>query len=236
MGVGDVISQQLIERRGLNQHSIKRTTKMITIGCFFGPVIGGWYRVLDRLVTGTTKSTALKKMLLDQVCFAPCFLGAFLGIYGILNGLTREENVAKLKRDYTDALMTNYYPTCLAEIWTQSVSALSSMKPVPSVLFIAAVLFSTHVPLSTCRPWDMKLFDRHDYKKQLDEVLQGALKGEIMPKSFKEFVSLSKRNDDPPISIDLTFHLLRNMIEMARNENQREQAELNRKYLDEVGK
>lgn len=54
--------------------------------------------------------------------------------------------------------------------------------------------------------------------------------------SLEELTEFSKRNDDPPISIDLTFHLLRNMIEMARNENQREQAELNRKYLDEVGK
>lgn len=51
-----------------------------------------------------------------------------------------------------------------------------------------------------------------------------------------ESVGFSKRNEEPPISIDLTFHLLRNMIEMARIENQREQAELNRKYLDEVGK
>ncbi|XP_023687351.1 urotensin 1 isoform X2 [Paramormyrops kingsleyae] len=54
--------------------------------------------------------------------------------------------------------------------------------------------------------------------------------------SMEEPVDLSKRNDDPPISIDLTFHLLRNMIEMARIESQKEQAELNRKYLDEVGK
>lgn len=54
--------------------------------------------------------------------------------------------------------------------------------------------------------------------------------------SLEELVEFTKRNDDPPISIDLTFHLLRNMIEMARIENQREQAELNRKYLDEVGK
>lgn len=54
--------------------------------------------------------------------------------------------------------------------------------------------------------------------------------------SLDDLVELTKRNDDPPISIDLTFHLLRNMIEMARIENQREQAELNRKFLDEVGK
>ncbi|XP_029108794.1 urotensin 1 [Scleropages formosus] len=52
----------------------------------------------------------------------------------------------------------------------------------------------------------------------------------------QELVDVSRRSDDPPISIDLTFHLLRNMIEMARIESQKEQAELNRKYLDEVGK
>ncbi|XP_053087803.1 protein Mpv17 isoform X2 [Pangasianodon hypophthalmus] len=80
-----------------------------------GPVIGGWYRVLDRFIIGATKSTALKKMLIDQGCFAPCFLGAFLGIYGTLNGLTVEENVAKLKRDYKDALITNYYTGCCAD-------------------------------------------------------------------------------------------------------------------------
>ncbi|XP_017312383.1 protein Mpv17 isoform X1 [Ictalurus punctatus] len=110
MGVGDIISQQLVERRGLTKHSIRRTTKMMSMGFFFvGPVVGGWYRVLDRFVIGMTKSTALKKMLMDQVCFAPCFLGAFLGIYGALNGLTVDENLVKLKRDYMDALISNYY-------------------------------------------------------------------------------------------------------------------------------
>lgn len=62
------------------------------------------------------------------------------------------------------------------------------------------------------------------------------LRSPLEDNSFEELTEFSKRNDDPPISIDLTFHLLRNMIEMARNENQREQAGLNRKYLDEVGK
>ncbi|XP_051501366.1 protein Mpv17 isoform X2 [Myxocyprinus asiaticus] len=110
VGVGDVISQQLIEQRGLANHSVRRTAKMMSIGFFFvGPVVGGWYKVLDKLVTGGTKSAAFKKMLVDQVGFAPCFLGAFLGISGALNGLTVEENVAKLKRDYTDALISNYY-------------------------------------------------------------------------------------------------------------------------------
>uniref|UniRef100_A0A803K827 Mitochondrial inner membrane protein Mpv17 n=1 Tax=Xenopus tropicalis TaxID=8364 RepID=A0A803K827_XENTR len=35
MGVGDVISQQLVERKGLKGHSIERTVKMMGIGfCF----------------------------------------------------------------------------------------------------------------------------------------------------------------------------------------------------------
>ncbi|KAL7887826.1 hypothetical protein AOLI_G00028000 [Acnodon oligacanthus] len=191
------------------------------------------------------------------------------------------------------------------------VLPVSSMKPVPAVLLLAAVLLTTHIPLSACRPRDLGVLDGRGYKKQLDEVLLRAgdsavsyLLGEKLlqylqqrepatPRSasisapaaglgqglglglglgqgqglglglgqgqgqglglsaeaperglWREdegglrelLVGLSKRSEEPPISIDLTFHLLRNMIEMARIENQREQAELNRKYLDEVGK
>ncbi|XP_068433446.1 urotensin 1 [Clinocottus analis] len=47
---------------------------------------------------------------------------------------------------------------------------------------------------------------------------------------------LLKRSEEPPLSIDLTFHLLRNMIQIAKMESQREQAHFNRKVLDEVGK
>ncbi|XP_062981576.1 protein Mpv17 isoform X2 [Elgaria multicarinata webbii] len=67
VGAGDVISQQLVERRGLARHSTRRTLKMTAVGfCFVGPVIGGWYQVLDRLVPGGTRLAALQKMLLDQ--------------------------------------------------------------------------------------------------------------------------------------------------------------------------
>ncbi|KAM9496338.1 urotensin 1 [Clarias gariepinus] len=127
------------------------------------------------------------------------------------------------------------------------------MKPVPSFLLIAAVLLSTLIPPSICRPLDLSLSDyRDETKNMLDEALlragkflsSGNGRGHALrhvstfpvPNSLEELVSFTKRNDDPPISIDLTFHLLRNMIEMAQLENQREQAELNRKYLNEVGK
>ncbi|XP_036026254.1 urocortin [Onychomys torridus] len=45
-----------------------------------------------------------------------------------------------------------------------------------------------------------------------------------------------QRRDDPPLSIDLTFHLLRTLLELARTQSQRERAEQNRIILDSVGK
>lgn len=110
MGLGDIISQQLVEKRGLQGHQTRRTSTMVFLGCgFVGPVVGGWYKVLDRLIPGTTKLDALKKMFLDQGAFAPCFLGCFLPLVGTLNGLSAQDNWAKLQRDYPDALITNYY-------------------------------------------------------------------------------------------------------------------------------
>ncbi|XP_057597468.1 protein Mpv17 isoform X2 [Hippopotamus amphibius kiboko] len=104
------IAEQLVERRGLRAHQTGRTLIMVSLGCgFVGPVVGGWYKVLDRLIPGTTKVDALKKMLLDQAGFAPCFLGCFLPLVGALNGLSPQDNWAKLQRDYPDALITNYY-------------------------------------------------------------------------------------------------------------------------------
>ncbi|KAM9201572.1 urocortin [Dugong dugon] len=45
-----------------------------------------------------------------------------------------------------------------------------------------------------------------------------------------------RRRDDPPLSIDLTFHLLRTLLQLARSESQRERAEQNRIVFDSVGK
>nr|XP_034370445.1 protein Mpv17 isoform X2 [Arvicanthis niloticus] len=133
MGVGDIISQQLVERRGLQQHQIGRTLTMVSLGCgFVGPVVGGWYKVLDHLIPGTTKVDAVKKMLLDQGGFAPCFLGCFLPLVGILNGMSAQDNWAKLKRLWPAVQLANFYLVplhyrlavvqCVAVVWNSYLS------------------------------------------------------------------------------------------------------------------
>uniref|UniRef100_A0A665V5D1 Corticotropin-releasing factor domain-containing protein n=2 Tax=Echeneis naucrates TaxID=173247 RepID=A0A665V5D1_ECHNA len=45
-----------------------------------------------------------------------------------------------------------------------------------------------------------------------------------------------KRSDEPPISLDLTFHLLREVLQMARAEQVAQQADSNRRMMDTFGK
>lgn len=46
----------------------------------------------------------------------------------------------------------------------------------------------------------------------------------------------TKRSDEPPLSLDLTFHLLREVLEMARAEQMAQQAHTNRRMMDSFGK
>ncbi|XP_055491473.1 protein Mpv17 isoform X2 [Leucoraja erinacea] len=108
-GISDIISQQLIERRGLTDHSIKRTIKMTTVGLIYvGPILCKWYKYLDQLVVGKTKVAVFKKVLLDQFVLAPCFLAGFIVVTGFLGGLSLEKIYLKLEKNYTNALMSNY--------------------------------------------------------------------------------------------------------------------------------
>ncbi|MEQ2307882.1 hypothetical protein AMECASPLE_022649 [Ameca splendens] len=51
-----------------------------------------------------------------------------------------------------------------------------------------------------------------------------------------ESMERGKRSEDPPISLDLTFHLLREMMEMSRAEQLAQQAQNNRRMMELFGK
>ncbi|NXN16735.1 CRF protein, partial [Indicator maculatus] len=51
-----------------------------------------------------------------------------------------------------------------------------------------------------------------------------------------EAVEREKRSEEPPISLDLTFPLLREVLEMARAEQLAQQAHSNRKLMEIIGK
>uniref|UniRef100_A0A803XQZ3 Corticotropin releasing hormone n=1 Tax=Meleagris gallopavo TaxID=9103 RepID=A0A803XQZ3_MELGA len=58
----------------------------------------------------------------------------------------------------------------------------------------------------------------------------------VMALGAGEAVEREKRSEEPPISLDLTFHLLREVLEMARAEQLAQQAHSNRKLMEIIGK
>ncbi|XP_068588402.1 corticotropin releasing hormone b [Cebidichthys violaceus] len=51
-----------------------------------------------------------------------------------------------------------------------------------------------------------------------------------------ESMERGRRSEDPPISLDLTFHLLREMMEMSKAEQMAQQAQNNRRMMELFGK
>ncbi|XP_062843791.1 corticoliberin [Trichomycterus rosablanca] len=82
---------------------------------------------------------------------------------------------------------------------------------------------------------------------QLMLTQQSLLRGQIddtgvgtgLTNSFKPHTDSAERKrraEDPPISLDLTFHLLREVLQMARAEQLAQQASSNRRIMDFFGK
>ncbi|XP_077990365.1 mitochondrial inner membrane protein Mpv17-like [Glandiceps talaboti] len=107
--VGDVVAQQLVERRGRN-HNIYRTIRTSAFGLFIGgPTLRGWYVLLDKIYKGSRPQIgALQKMCTDQIIMAPLFIFTFFTTMSFASGMTTSQVKEKLKQDYFDALKTNY--------------------------------------------------------------------------------------------------------------------------------
>ncbi|KAI9346078.1 hypothetical protein DFJ73DRAFT_838237 [Zopfochytrium polystomum] len=107
---GDVMAQQLVERRGLRRHDAVRTAQLAAYGGLVaGPAIGLWYPFLQRAVTLKSPFQALlARVAADQLIFAPTFIACFFSF----NALVAGEGVAgiknRLSQGYVPALLNNW--------------------------------------------------------------------------------------------------------------------------------
>lgn len=67
---------------------------------------------------------------------------------------------------------------------------------------------------------------------QLTQRLSGGVGNGILSSPEER----ERRSEDPPISLDLTFHLLREVLQMARAEQMTQRVTHNRKIMDDLGK
>ena len=106
---GDVLAQQAVERRG-RRHDYLRTGRMAFFGtAIAGPILVGWYRVLERYVNlATPNRTLLARVALDQLAFAPPNIAVFFTAQGLLEGKRPSEVKDKLEKAWWPTLQNNW--------------------------------------------------------------------------------------------------------------------------------
>jgi len=110
MGSGDAVQQLVIERGSPNwTYHPQRTIRQGLFGLvFLGPLLHGWFGILDRLVASTATLGPVKKMLLDQAFCGPLINASFFIGMGLMEGKSTGEIKDKLSRDYLDTMLMNY--------------------------------------------------------------------------------------------------------------------------------
>ncbi|KAL0080409.1 integral membrane protein mpv17 pmp22 family [Phycomyces blakesleeanus] len=109
-GAGDVIAQQIVEKKGFEQHDLNRTARMTVFGgVVAGPILSTWYRFVELNVKASTPLRGLiTKVAIDQCLFAPAFIGVFFSAQGLFEGKSVEEIKHKLQTGYPTAVISNY--------------------------------------------------------------------------------------------------------------------------------
>eukprot|EP00795_Rhopilema_esculentum_P004885 gene4885-21216_t len=109
-GLGDALTQ-LMERRMRGEdrnHDFRRSLCVIAFASFQGPVNHFWYLGLDKFIKGTIHRTVFKKVLADQLVFAPYACTSFYLGLGLLEGQTLKTTVSETKE--------KFLPTYIADL------------------------------------------------------------------------------------------------------------------------
>ncbi|KAH8235507.1 hypothetical protein KR032_001718, partial [Drosophila birchii] len=128
MGLGDTVAQLFIENRRLNDWDAGRTLRFTALGfVFVAPVVRRWYLFLDSRVPKELPAMqrGIRKMLTDQVLFAPAFTLAMSCLVPLINGESTEQVKSRIQGSYFTILGRNYMLWPLAQVINFSYVPLS---------------------------------------------------------------------------------------------------------------
>ncbi|KAJ1301253.1 hypothetical protein OPQ81_003661 [Rhizoctonia solani] len=108
-GTGDIVAQQLVDRKGLKDHDWIRTGRLSLYGgTIFAPIVVNWYKLLDRMPIKSKPALVASRVVLDQFAFAPIAVGLFFTCTGLMEGKTVEQVKTKLEASYKETLIANW--------------------------------------------------------------------------------------------------------------------------------
>ncbi|KAK0562632.1 Protein required for ethanol metabolism [Tilletia horrida] len=105
---GDVIAQQVIEKRG-TKHDVWRTSRLaIYGGVLFAPIIIQWFKVLERIQFQSRAATIGAKVAADQLIAAPNIVVLFFGTTTLMAGGSIEDVKQKLRESWWPTVKANW--------------------------------------------------------------------------------------------------------------------------------
>ncbi|CAF2549771.1 unnamed protein product [Rotaria sp. Silwood2] len=108
MGLGNIISQTIMEDRTLNTIDWARVTRFAAFGYLFsGPFLRYWYYGLDKFFAGA-KLKPMKMMITDQTIAAPLLNFAIIIYLPLISGKSMTEAKQRLRQDFPTVMKGNY--------------------------------------------------------------------------------------------------------------------------------
>lgn len=105
--IGDLIAQRISVPADAFEWDRQRTFAIGLWGLvFMGPVLHAWYAILNRTISG--KFSVIKKVVLDQILFAPMFNSAFLFGTGLLEKKPLESVRRTWSLKFKDSMIANW--------------------------------------------------------------------------------------------------------------------------------
>ncbi|CAF1392049.1 unnamed protein product [Rotaria magnacalcarata] len=108
MGLGNIISQTVIEKRTIDTVDWGRVARFSAFGYIAaGPFLRYWYYGLEKYFTGV-RFKPLKMMITDQLIAAPFINMAFLCYFPLANGKSISEATDRFYKDFPTVMKGNY--------------------------------------------------------------------------------------------------------------------------------
>ncbi|KAI9058598.1 hypothetical protein FKP32DRAFT_1635344, partial [Trametes sanguinea] len=108
-GSGDIVAQQVFEKKGLANHDFMRTARLAFYGgAIFGPILTKWLQFLERLKFSSPTKGVVYRVYLDQGVFTPMVVGMFFGSLTLLEGKGPFAAKERIKEAYVPTLIRNW--------------------------------------------------------------------------------------------------------------------------------
>ncbi|KAI6209565.1 Mpv17-like protein [Aphelenchoides besseyi] len=100
--LGDATCQFLVDRRSLPDYDPIRGLRFFVLPTFYiAPILSQWFKVLDR-IPGNTRFSPLKRVMVDQIFFAPPFSASIIFNLHLLQGYSISQSWDKLQEHFFD--------------------------------------------------------------------------------------------------------------------------------------